>query len=95
MLALTRLPMDPANRALESLQSLCRRIVAIGESLPIVKRGEVVASGWDDPLFAVAPNESVEIGTRRLLPYCWREDLSHVPEELTRHTRWSPTNSRA
>jgi hypothetical protein len=56
--------------------------VAIGESLPIVKRGEVVASGWNDALFAVAPNESVEIGTRRLLPYCRRENLSHVPEEL-------------
>ena len=80
--ALTRLPMDPGGRALESLQQLCQRITAIGESLPIVKRRDVVAVGWNDSLFAVAPNESVEIGTRRLLPYCRREGLSHVPEEL-------------
>jgi hypothetical protein len=50
--------------------------------LQIVKRGEVVASGWNDPRFAVASNESVEIGTRNLMPYGRRDDQSHVPEEL-------------
>jgi hypothetical protein len=80
--ALGRLPMDPGGRALESLQRLCARITQVGESLPIVKRGEVVATGWSDPRFAVAPNESVEIGTRSLMPYCRREEQPHVPEEL-------------
>ena len=80
--ALTRLPMDPGGRALDTLQRVCGEILAVGASVPIVKRGEVVARGWDDPRFAVAPNESVEIGTRRLVPYARREEQPHVPEAL-------------
>jgi hypothetical protein len=82
ILALTRLPMDPAGRALTTLQRVCGEIGAVGESLAVVKRGEVIAKGWNDPRFAVAPNESVEIGTRRLMPYARREDQPHVPEPL-------------
>ena len=67
--ALARLPMDVNGRALESLQRLCRRIETLGESMQIIKRGEVVATGWNDPRFAVAPNESLEVGTRGLMPY--------------------------
>jgi hypothetical protein len=80
--ALARLPMDPVGRTLESLQRLCGRIETLGEQLQIIKRGEVVATGWDDPRFAVAPNESLEVGTRGLMPYLRREDQPHVPEEV-------------
>jgi len=82
VLELTRLAMDPSGRALANLQQLCRHIVSVGESLPVVKRGEVVALGWDDPRFAVARNEQFEIGTRRLLPHVPRGDRAHVPESL-------------
>jgi hypothetical protein len=82
VLALARLPMDPEGRALASLKRLCERLVDVGETLPIIKDSGAVATGWSDPRFAVAPNERVEIGTRRLLPYSRRGDRSHVPEEL-------------
>jgi hypothetical protein len=79
---LSYLPLDRDGRALQSLQMLCLRIGEIGASLPIVKTGEVRAMGWHDAGFAVARNESVEIGTRKLLPYTRRSNGSHVPEEL-------------
>jgi len=82
LLELARLTMDPTGRALANLQQLCRQIVAVGESLPVVKRGEVVAMGWNDPRFAVARNEQFEIGTRRLLPHSPRGDRAHLPESL-------------
>jgi hypothetical protein len=82
VLRLGRLPLDRDGRALATLQRLCRRISEVGGSLPIVKAGEVRAQGWDDTGFAVARNENVEIGTRKLLPYGRRGDGNHVPEEL-------------
>lgn len=82
VLRLTRLPLDREGRGLASLQRLCRRIVEVGSSLPIVKGGEVQSKGWDNPGFAVARNEGVEIGTRRLLPYGRRGNGGHIPDEL-------------
>ena len=82
LLELARLPMDPGGRSLAALHRLCREIVAVGETLPVVKRGAVVARGWDDPRFAVARNEEFEIGTRRLLPHFRHGDCAHVPEAL-------------
>lgn len=82
VLSLERLPMDAGGRALDALKRHCAEVVAVGERLPIVKRGEVVAAGWDDPRFAVSPNESLEIGSRTLLPYARREEMPHVPEAL-------------
>ena len=82
VLYLPRLRLDPSGRALASLQDLCRRITDIGEALPIVKAGEIQAVGWNDARFAVARNENVEVGTRRLLPYVRRSHSDHVPEEL-------------
>lgn len=76
------LPLDPAGRALASLQGTCRRIAEVGENLAVIKRGEVRAHGWTDPAFAVAPNEGIEVGARRLLPYARRGATEHVPEEL-------------
>jgi len=82
LLELPRLPMDPTGRALSVLKRLAAQIVAVGESLPVVKHGDAVATGWDDPRFAVARNEEFEIGTRRLLPHSPRPDRAHVPEAL-------------
>jgi GMP synthase-like glutamine amidotransferase len=82
LLELARLPMDSDSRSLQSLQRLCRHIVDVGASLPVLKRGAVVARGWDDPRFAVARNEEFEIGTRRLQPHSAHGDQSHLPEPL-------------
>ena len=79
---LHRLPLDPHSSALEALRRTCARIAAVGDGLRVVKHGEVRASGWDDPSFAVARNEAMESGTRRLLPYARRRDDEHVPREL-------------
>ena len=76
------LPLDPRGRALEALQRTCGRIAEVGESLCVLKHGEVRAAGWGDPAFAVSRNEAVEFGTRRLLPYARRRDDGHVPQEL-------------
>ncbi len=79
---LTRLPLDPHGRALESLQRCCERILQTGSRLQVIKRGEIRATGWDEPGFTVSRNEGVEVGTRRLLPYARRGDDRHVPREL-------------
>jgi GMP synthase-like glutamine amidotransferase len=75
------LPLDPRGTGLAFLTRVCRRILDVGESLAVVKSGRVVATGWDDASFAVAPNEAVEIGTRRLLAYR-RPCGDHIPDEL-------------
>jgi GMP synthase-like glutamine amidotransferase len=82
ILDLRRLPMDAQGRSLAALQRLCQQVVEVGRSLPIVKGGELIATGWDDRRFAVAPNEAFEVGTRRLLPHTPRGERGHVPEAL-------------
>ena len=82
VLALTRLPLDPAGRTLSVLQKLCKQIVEVGEHLPIMKNGAIIATGWDEPDFAVARNEALEVGTRKLLPYARHGHHDHVPEML-------------
>ncbi|MCB1671259.1 MAG: hypothetical protein R3F41_13665 [Gammaproteobacteria bacterium] len=79
---LPTLPLDSEGFAISSLQRVCQRIAEIGESLQIIKQGQVVARGWHDSKFAVAPNETMEIGTRRLLHYRRRQPADHVPGEL-------------
>jgi len=82
VMAAQRLPLDPHGHALASLQRICARITDVGESLSVVKCGQVLARGWHDTRFAVARNENLEVGTRRLMPYRRRETSSHVPGEL-------------
>ena len=80
---LTVLPLDSESQGLESLKRVSKRIAAIGETLPVIKSGETVASGWDDVRFSVACNEEFEIGTRKLVPYRRRGGSScHIPGEL-------------
>lgn len=82
VLTVPYLALDPHNHALGSLQRTCRTIMEVAEKLQVIKQGETVARGWHDTRFAVAPNESIEIGTRRLLPYQRRPSADHVPGEL-------------
>ena len=79
---LTRLPLDPSGRVLGSLQRAAERVSRMGEKLQVVKAGQPRAIGWQDPDFAVARNEGVEVGTRALLPYQRRDDETHIPREL-------------
>ena len=70
ILGLTSLERDKGSRALKSLQEVAERIEAMGKTLQVKKRdGRIVASGWNDAHFAVARNETKEIGARVLLPY--------------------------
>ncbi len=82
VLAQRQLPLDTQGHALASLTRCCERIAQVGESLPVIKADRVVARGWHDTKFAVARNEDLEIGTRRLLPYRRSTTSSHVPAEL-------------
>jgi hypothetical protein len=79
---LNRLPLDVRGHALASLRHACERIAGVGERLQIIKEGEVRATGWHEPGFAVARNERPEVGSRRLMPYARRNDDRHVPQEL-------------
>jgi hypothetical protein len=67
---------------LNSLQRAAERITRMGDQLQVVKQGQPRAIGWNDPDFAVAGNENVEVGTRTLLPYVRRDDETHIPREL-------------
>lgn len=68
--SLASLPRDPNGTTLRALKRVCHQIETVGSSLKITKRnGHVVATGWDDPQFAVGPNEHPEVGDRRLHPY--------------------------
>jgi hypothetical protein len=79
---LAHLPLDTAGLALASLRRVCDRIAAVGAALPVIKGGRTIAEGWHDTRFAVAPNERVEVGTRRLLAYRRRGGCEHIPDEL-------------
>ena len=78
----THLPLDVHGTAIASLQRVCQKIAEIGAALPVIKQGKTLAEGWHDTLFAVAPNEQVEVGTRRLLAYRRRDGSEHIPDEL-------------
>ena len=80
--SLQRLSLDADRTAITALQSVCERIAEVGSALPVIKSGETLANGWHDTLFAVAPNEMVEVGTRRLLPYRRPRGSDHIPGEL-------------
>jgi hypothetical protein len=78
----TYLPLDVNGASLASLQRVCGRIAEIGAVLPVIKEGKTVAKGWHDTMFAVAPNEQVEVGTRHLLAYRRGDGSEHISDEL-------------
>jgi len=69
VLSLDALPRDRDGRMMRSLKRVCQRIESMGCSLKIKKRNGHVIEGWDDPEFAVGPNEYPEIGDRQLHHY--------------------------
>ena len=73
---------DKGGRALRSLQRVCQQIQSVGQSLAIKKgQGQVVANSWTHPEFAVAANESKEIGNSRLQHYTSPDsEISGIPE---------------
>jgi GMP synthase-like glutamine amidotransferase len=80
---LPHLPLDKEEQGIRSLRRIARKIAALGEDLEVIKQGKTIAHGWSDPCFAVARNEQLEIGTRRLVPYKRRDGSSrHVPGEV-------------
>lgn len=82
VMALDYLHIDRNGHALTSLKRVCRKISSVAEALPVIKGGETIAHGWHDTRFAVARNEALEIGTRRLMPYVRRPESTHIPGEL-------------
>lgn len=84
VLDMTSLERDKQGKALKSLQEVCQRIEAMGNTLQVKKRdGRLVAQGWNDDHFAVTRNESKEVGDRVLLPYQSPDgDVLNIPWEL-------------
>lgn len=76
------LPLDDNHRALNTLRRAAIRIGEMGRQLNVIKNGQVIATGWGDRLFTVAPNEQIEVGTRQLLPYATDHHAEHIPAEL-------------
>ncbi len=82
IMALDSLPLDDNGRILANLKRVAGLIGNMGENLAVVKNGELIARGWTDRRFAVAPNEQVEVGERQLLPYGSQGTKPHIPAEL-------------
>ncbi|HBB35783.1 MAG TPA: hypothetical protein DDZ80_27710 [Cyanobacteria bacterium UBA8803] len=82
--SLTALPRDSQGRALKALQKVCQHIADIGDSLVVQKKnGHIIAQSWQDPEFAVGPNEFKEVGDRQLLHYHSPDaETSNIPQEL-------------
>jgi len=84
VLELDSLARDRDGKALKALKSACQQIQDIGQSLKVIKKtGHLIAEGWDHPEFAVGPNESKEVGDRRLHHYqSPDQDASWIPPAL-------------
>lgn len=61
--------LDGYPHLLSGLESVCNEIIDVGSNLEVIKAGNVVARGWDDPHFAVALNEVPEVGHCELIHY--------------------------
>jgi hypothetical protein len=84
VLGIAALPHDTGDTALRALRAVGERIAAVGQHLTVTKgNGCQVARGWNDAQFAVAHNESHEIGTCQLFPYQPPDsDASGIPPEV-------------
>ncbi len=82
IMATDTLPLDDSGRTLANLKRVASLIENMGSTLQVIKSDEVIARGWEDPCFAVAANEQVEVGERQLLPYGSRSPRDHIPAEL-------------
>lgn len=84
VLDLTQLNRDHQGKALKALKTIGQEIENIGNSLQVKKKnGQVVATNWHDPEFAVGPNEFKEVGDSQLLHYQSPDsETSNIPQEL-------------
>ena len=62
------------------MQQVCNRIKALGTKLRTVKDGNIIATGWDHPEFAVGINEVPEAGHCEIVHY--EKTDSHPDPEL-------------
>lgn len=60
---------DIASPAKKDLEDVATRIHELGQEFPIVRERGVIANGYRDARFAVAPNEQREVGIRELQPF--------------------------
>jgi hypothetical protein len=86
-------------RQLDDLEKATRRalhdiatyIHQFGEQITIRRDNRIIANGYRDTRFAVAPNEQREVGIRRLHPY---QPLENLPEPLLKaHEHTAATES--
>jgi len=84
VLSLDYLARDRNGKALKSLKKVCQQIQQVGTTLQVKKKnGHLIAKNWDDPEFAVGPNEKKEVGYRQLWHYESPDsDTSDIPEDL-------------
>ncbi|NER98236.1 MAG: hypothetical protein F6J86_31155 [Symploca sp. SIO1B1] len=84
VLAMDALANDADGRVLRMLKNVCQKIQSVGNSLKVKKKsGTIVADNWEHPEFAVAENETKEVGDRQLQHYQSPDALtSDIPEEL-------------
>jgi hypothetical protein len=84
VLSLDYLARDRKGKALKSLKKVCQHIQHVGSTLQVKKKnGHLIAKNWDDPEFAVGPNEKKEVGYRQLWHYESPDsDTSDIPEDL-------------
>ncbi|MFX1474511.1 MAG: hypothetical protein ACFFCO_03395 [Promethearchaeota archaeon] len=78
----------PARKAFRDISTYIHQF---GEQLVIRRKRHIIANGYRDTRFAVAPNEQREVGIRRLHPY---QPLEHLPEPLLKaHEKTAATES--
>ena len=75
---------DADGKILRMLKKVFQQIQSVGQSLKVRKKSwGIVADNWEHPEFAVAENESKEVGDRQLQHYQSPDYLtSDIPEEL-------------
>lgn len=75
----------------KTFREISTYIHQLGEQIIIRRDGHIIANGYRDTRFAVAPNEQREVGIRRLHPY---QPLEYLPEPILKaHEQTAATES--
>lgn len=82
---------DLPKSARKAFREISTYIHQLGEQIIIRRDSRILANGYRDTRFAVAPNEQREVGIRRLHPY---QPLEYLPEPLLKaHEKTAATES--
>jgi len=92
LLEITRLPMDSGGRSLASLQELCGRIVDVGESLAVLKRGPGAGTIRASPSHATRNSRSARDACNRTHRIATSRTY---PNRCCLRMAWSRTSSTA